>query len=311
MKRTDVPLSKHEIINSLRTFKNRRDNLLHEDIAKFDYHLARFLEFCSTDPLTQSVLEPLESWSSTDLDQWWDAASQRPSKLSFPPDSNEEIGLRYRLIKSAQSQPNRIFHLGVAHYQSKRSKSVELFRTLIIRPFVDEFSHRLGSAADLATPEARDIQAFPLNRIPSPSEIKLFLSHKSVNKPLVYQYYHTLKLLGFDPWLDESNMPVGSNLERELLRRFEQSCAAVFFITKNFVDEAYLATEVEYAILQKRKKGKKFAIITLRYTNAFPVPGLLTPYIYTDVENDLEGVHALVRALPVELGPIRWKLEVI
>jgi hypothetical protein len=311
VKGTDVPLSKDEIINSLRTFKSRRDDLLHEDVATFDHHLARFLEFCSADPITRSVLEPLESRSSIDLDQWWDAASQRPPKLLFPSDSNDEIALRYRLIRSAQSQPNRIFHLGVAHHQSKLSESVELFRTLIVRPFVDDLSHRLGSAADLATPEARDAQAVPLDRIPSSSEIKLFLSHKSVDKPLVYRYYRTLKLLGFDPWLDESNMPVGSNLERELLRGFEQSCAAVFFITENFIDQAYLATEIEYAILQKRKKGKKFSIITLRYTNASAVPGLLTPYIYKDVANDLEGFESLIRALPVELGPIRWKLEVI
>jgi hypothetical protein len=307
----NVALSRDEITNSLRIFKSRRDNLLHEDVTTFDHHLARFLEFCNTDPLTRSVLEHFERQSSVDLDQWWNAASQRPPKLFFPADTNEEFALRYRLIKAAQSQPNRIFDLGIAHYHSKLSESTELFRTLIVRPFVDDLSHRLGSAADLASPEARDIQAVPLNRIPSGSEIKIFLSHKSVDKPLVYRYYQTLKLLGFDPWLDESNMPVGSNLERELLRGFEQSCAAVFFITENFLDEAYLATEVEYAILQKRKKGKKFAIVTLRYKNVSPIPGLLIPYIYKDVANDLEGFDALVQALPVELGPMRWKLEVI
>jgi hypothetical protein len=117
--------------------------------------------------------------------------------------------------------------------------------------------------------------------------------------------------LGFDPWLDEPNMPVGSNLERELLRGFQESCAAVFFITANFVDEKYLATEVDYAIMQKRAKGNKFAIITLRYTDASPVPGLLTPYIYKDVANDLEGFHSLLRALPIELGPTRWKADVV
>jgi hypothetical protein len=30
-----------------------------------------------------------------------------------------------------------------------------------------------------------------------------------------------------------------------------------------------------------------------------------------NVENDLEGFNSLVRALPVELGPVRWKAEVI
>ena len=56
----------------------------------------------------------------------------------------------------------------------------------------------------MAMPEARAMQAVPLNRIPSPREVKIFLSHKSVDKPLVYRYYHTLKEVGFDPWLGVS-----------------------------------------------------------------------------------------------------------
>jgi hypothetical protein len=76
----------------------------------------------------------------------------------------------------------------------------------------------------------------PLQRIPSPRESKILRSHKSVDKPLVYRYFHALKAIGFDPWLDESNMPAGSNLEREVLRGFEESCCAVFFITENFRD---------------------------------------------------------------------------
>jgi hypothetical protein len=85
----------------------------------------------------------------------------------------------------------------------------------------------------------------------------------------------------------------------------------VFFITDNFKDESFLATEVDYAVVQKRKKGKKFAIITLRYPTASPVPGLLTPYTYMNIQNDLEGFHELVRALPIELGQVRWKKSVV
>jgi len=106
-------------------------------------------------------------------------------------------------------------------------------------------------------------------------------------------------------------MPAGTNLERGILDGFEKSCAAVFFITENFKDESYLATEVDYAVTQKRQKEKKFTIITLRYPNASPVPGLLTPYIYKNVENDLEGFHEVIRALPIELGPMRWKQHVM
>ena len=70
-------------------------------------------------------------------------------------------------------------------------------------------------------------------------------------------------------------------------------------------------SEVDYAIMQKRAKGNKFAIVTLRYTDASPVPGLLMPYIYKDIANDLDGFHALLRALPIELGPSRWKADVV
>jgi hypothetical protein len=101
------------------------------------------------------------------------------------------------------------------------------------------------------------------------------------------------------------------SLEREIFRGFEESCAAVFFITDNFKDEKYLTAEVDYAVMQQLKKDKKFVIITLRYSNAAPVPDLLTPYIYKEVENDLQGYYELLRALPLEFGPVRWKAQVI
>ena len=160
------------------------------------------------------------------------------SRPPFPSDPDDELALRYRLLQSARTDPNRIFNLGIAHHQNKRDGWVEFFLYLIVRPFADELSHRIGEAANLATPEARSIQAVPLSRIPRANETKIFLSHKSVDKPLVYRYYHALKTLGFDPWLDEGPCR-GRHLEREVPRGFEESCVAVFFITASFKDEKY------------------------------------------------------------------------
>lgn len=305
-----MELSREQIANSLRVFKNRRDSLLHDDVAAFEHHLTRFLEFCAQDALARSVVASTEA-RTVDAEAWWAAATAHAPNTSFPSDHDDEFALRLALLKSAASESNHVFQLGIAHDQSKQDGWVEFFRTLVVRPFADELTHRLGEAADLASPEARVVQAVPLVRIPSPKEIKIFLSHKSVDKPLVYRYYNALKTLGFDPWLDDSNMPAGSNLEREVLRGFEESCAAVFFITENFKDEKYLAAEVDYAIRQKRKKEKKFAIVTLRYASAMPVPGLLEPYIYKDVVNDLEGFNFLLAALPLEPGAARWKATVV
>jgi len=304
-------LSKDEVVDALRVFKTRRDNLLHEDESTFDHHLERFVEACRTNPLVRRVLAPLEAKVDVDADAWLQAAGERGAKLSFPAESDQELVLRYRVIAKAAEDENLVRRFGFGRGAHKMSEWVPLFLSLIVRPFAEDLSHRVGEAANMATPEARAVQAVPYSRIPSPKEVRIFLSHKSEDKPLVLRYYDALKVAGFDPWLDKPEMPAGSNLERAVLRGIEESCAAVFFVTENFKDERYLAAEIDYAIMQKREKGEKFAIITLRYANTVPIPRLLTPYIFTDVANDLEGFNELVRALPIELGPVRWKARVV
>ena len=309
-----MTLSKDEVTNSLRIFRARRDDLLHEDAAAFEHHLQRFVEYLQTDPLAQSVIEPLQQTFKPDVETWWaqcKADEERGApRLAFPSVPDEELLLRFEVLRTAAAHPDWVYQFGYAFRKFKNSEGIELFRVVIVRPFADELTHRISEAANIASPEERALQAVPIARLTRESETRLFLSHKSVDKPLVYRYYHALKGLGFAPWLDDPAMPAGANLERELLRGFEESCAAVFFITENFKDENYLATEVDYAVAQKRKKGKKFAVITLRYSDAAPVPDLLTPFIYKTVSNDLEGFYELIRALPVELGPVRWKAEV-
>jgi len=87
--------------------------------------------------------------------------------------------------------------------------------------------------------------------------MKIFLSHKGADKPLIREFKKTLEILGFDPWLDEDAMSAGTELERALLKGFSDSCAAVFFVTPNYKDEDFLASEVDYAIQEKRKKGDR------------------------------------------------------
>ena len=305
-----MDLSTEQATESLRGFKERRDDLLHEDESTFEHYLERFLQFCETDPLTRSVIETIKSSSTTDADAWWHQLSNE-HELSFPPDTSEEMALRYAILESFQEEPRKLLQFGWAFGKKRRGDFVDLFRSLVVRPFVVEVGNRIGEAANLASLEARELQAVPLNRIPAQNETRIFLSHKSVDKPLVYRYYHALNEAGFDPWLDDPDMPAGTNLERAIFQGFAESCAAVFFITDNFKDEKYLAAEVDYAVMQKRKKDKKFAIITLRYSDAAPVPDLLTPFIYKTVSNDLEGFYELLRALPLEVGPVRWKAHIV
>ncbi len=306
-----MEFSKDDITHSLKQFKTRRDALLHEDEDTFDHHLHRFIEYCESDILVRPILEPLQQRFSDNVAAWWQDLNHSDGKFSFPSNPDEEFIFFYRLLKSLDQDENLIWSFGIRAGKHKRDEAVALFISLITRPFVESLTDRLSKAADLATPQAREMQAVPLIRIPSDNEIKIFLSHKSVDKPMVRRYYDALKQAGFTPWFDEPEMAAGANLERAIFQGFEESCAAVFFITENFKDEKYLGAEVDYAIRQKRKKDKKFAIITLRYAKVQDVPGLLQTFIFKDVENDLQGFYEVLRALPIELGPIRWKANTV
>jgi hypothetical protein len=140
--------------------------------------------------------------------------------------------------------------------------------------------------------------------------MKIFLSHKGFDKPMVRQFKATLALLGFDPWLDEDAMPAGTSLERGILRGFADSCAAVFFVTPEFRDESFLATEVEYAIREKRAKEDRFAIITLVFGDGAAkgnVPDLLRGYVWKEPKFHLEALQEIIRALPIQVGSVHWR----
>lgn len=140
--------------------------------------------------------------------------------------------------------------------------------------------------------------------------IKIFLSHKSINKDRVREFKKILELLGFQPWLDEDAMLAGMNLERALQKGMEDSCAAIFFITPDYKDEKYLASEIDYAIARKRKE-EQFSIITLVCSSDNGekgiVPNMLQPYVWEEPVNDLMALNEMLKALPIEVGEVRFK----
>jgi hypothetical protein len=143
---------------------------------------------------------------------------------------------------------------------------------------------------------------------------KIFLSHAGVNKRLVRQYFRVLKEIGFDPWLDEEDLRAGDKLERGIRQGFEESCAAVFFITPQFKDEKFLGSEVEYAIEEHRDKGDRFKIICIVLKGkggiTGVVPKLLQPFVWTTPKSHLIALIDILRALPIESGEPRWRANI-
>ncbi|MBT2286832.1 toll/interleukin-1 receptor domain-containing protein [Paenibacillus polymyxa] len=139
---------------------------------------------------------------------------------------------------------------------------------------------------------------------------KVFLSHKGANKPLVRKYYQLLKELGFDPWIDEEDMPAGVQLMRSIRQGFKQSCAVVFFITPEFKDEKYLEKEIDYAIKEQLNR-KQFTIITLQFEdeqgNKGLIPEMLEDYVWKTPQTELEAFKEIIKSLPIKVGHTIWK----
>jgi TIR domain len=144
--------------------------------------------------------------------------------------------------------------------------------------------------------------------------MRIFLSHKGLDKKFVTDFKETLQLLGYDPWIDEDAMPAGTPLERGLLKGMQDSCGAIFFITPLFEDKGYLATEVNYAIREKREKDDKFAIVTLQFAdgdgNIGTIPELLKEFVWKTPKTDLEAFREIIRALPIKVGSIDWREDI-
>lgn len=139
---------------------------------------------------------------------------------------------------------------------------------------------------------------------------RVFLSHKGADKPLVRRMKAALIAIGFDPWLDEDDITAGVELHRGILQGMEDSCAAVFFITPEFVDEKFLATEIDYAITQRLKKDSRFAIVTLVFNvngKKGVVPELLQRYVWKEPPTETDALVEIIRALPICVGEPRWR----
>lgn len=150
---------------------------------------------------------------------------------------------------------------------------------------------------------AREV-SLQLEVVMKPSRI--FLSHKGADKERVKRFHRTLRLLGFEPWLDVEELFAGRPLHRGLLEGLQQSCACVFFITKEFKDESYLRAEIDYSIEEERKRPAEFRIITLRLDQEAMVPGMLQRFVFKNCDNDLDALFEILWALPIKVGTVHW-----
>jgi hypothetical protein len=311
-------LTRENVTDLMREFARARDSALDANEDDFAHHMRAFVSQFANNPLCSSIVETLPAF---DVSAWWDEImtnlnsgyERRLEHLALPAEKDQQLQVYLDFARSFISDDSThvsVDGFGNAFGKRSRRDAIDLATSLIVRPLAEELTYRVRKAAVLANPSVRELAGVPLPMIPSENELGVFLSHRSKNKPLVERYFANLKEIGFAPWYDKDAMVVGATLHRELAAGMDSSCAAVFFVTPEFEDQRWLKQEVDLAVNRKIERAAKFAIITLLFGDA-EVPRPLKEYAYSKVEHDLDGLREIIRALPIELGPARWRKRVV
>jgi len=294
-------------------FKRYREDLIHADTGNVEHHLREFAREIGRNALIAKVRGRLPTF---DADAWWNhrviAAAGRFGRLEaipFPDDEEQRLVALLHLTElmgSGDREKLSISGFGQLLGRYKAADAMATAISLVFRPLAELLGDRVRQEVQIANPAVRELAGVPLDRIPGDGDTRIFLSHKSVDKNLVRPYCEVLAELGLDPWLDEKDMKAGDTIHREIADGFDRSCAVVFFVTRHFTDERWLKREVDHAVNRKIDRGDRFAIITLAFDDA-EVPRPLQENLWVAVKNEVSAVREILRALPVELGPARWR----
>lgn len=302
-----------DLQRSMEKFQGHYDSLANATIGYFNHYLERLFTYLERDQIAQSVLTPVLTDTDISIAYGWlkyhsERTSFRRRQWQFPEKHSEELALRFYLMQCETSGEESSFVdlLFASTPETGAYESINLFITVIVEPFYVDMCELMENASNDQSKDTQNLLTSP-QVVPAENESRIFLSHKSEDKALVRRYHAALTALGYAPWIDETDILTGDEIDRSIDQGIRQSCAVVFFVTENFRDNTYLRDEINYAKRELREKDNRFRIITLRFSKHAKVPNLLDQYRYEDVENDLEGLAHIIRALPIELGPICWK----
>ena len=78
-------------------------------------------------------------------------------------------------------------------------------------------------------------------------KFKIFLSHKSKDKPLMRTFKSGLKFLGYRTWIDEDDMPMGADLVPALKAAIDKCDCLIAWLTPDYFKSEYCEAELLYA----------------------------------------------------------------
>src|SRR4051812_35825420 len=89
------------------------------------------------------------------------------------------------------------------------------------------------------------------SEVPASRMAKVFLSHTSLDKPVVKRVSAELREAGHEPWLDEEQILVGASVPASIARGFEAADFVIVFLSRAARDRGWVEAERDAAIMQQ------------------------------------------------------------
>ena len=130
----------------------------------------------------------------------------------------------------------------------------------------------------------------------SPSQLRVFLSHNSKDKPFVRRLAVDLAANGITPWLDEKEINVSDSLLHTISEALGATDHLIAIYSANFNASAWAQQEIAAAMAVKMKDGSRRVI--LARIDDTPIPTIFAGDLYADFRSDYStGLDSIVRAI--------------
>lgn len=116
------------------------------------------------------------------------------------------------------------------------------------------------------------------------SEIKLFLSHNSADKPFVRRVADDLESQGLNVWLDERKMKAGDSVTDGIAEGMSSYDAFLIFLSQRSVNAPWVKEELRIALSKRIGTLGKLKIIPILLEDC-KIPLFLVDYIHVDFRN--------------------------
>ena len=129
-----------------------------------------------------------------------------------------------------------------------------------------------------------------------------FLSHSSVDQPIVREVAKGLQDAGIDIWLDEDELRSGDRLTQMIQSGLDAADFMVYFISQDSMKSAWSQRELNMIMMRRLEQKKGAAVLPVRLDDA-EVPALLRDVMYLDLrDGDVSrAVARLVEAIKINM----------